>query len=53
MLLVQLSFQLLRYHVQGSKGKNLATPLFCLAKMDRLLDCNEIGRRCLSGAQAA
>jgi hypothetical protein len=36
-------------HVQGSKGKHLPTPLVCLAKMERSLDCNEIGRRCLSG----
>jgi hypothetical protein len=37
------------YHVQGSKGKNLPTPLVCLTKMERSLDRNEIGCRRLNG----
>jgi hypothetical protein len=28
--------------VQGSKGKNLPTPLVCLANVEHSLDCNEI-----------
>jgi hypothetical protein len=35
----------LGYHVQGSKEKNLSTPLVCLTKMERSLDRDEIGRR--------
>jgi hypothetical protein len=31
----------LGYHVQGSKGKNLPTPLVCLTKMERSLNRNE------------
>jgi hypothetical protein len=36
-------------HVQGSKGKNLWTPLVCLTKMERSLNRNEIGCRRLNG----